>query len=110
MGRRFSLEFGRKGPEGLNEEHDEGLNGAVSSKKEQKEIDIKKILDDLDSVVDDDFEDCKKDFSKELAKLMNDEDEIAEYYEDCGKEQEKLLEEAKKESDRLKSEIDEIFG
>ena len=107
---RFSLEFGRKGPEGLSEEHDEGIIGGAASQDEKEEIDVKKILDDLDSTPDDDFEDCKKekDFLKELAKLMNDDEEIDEYYDDC--EKEKALEEAEKEMDRLKAEIDEIFG
>lgn len=107
---RFSLEFGRKGPEGLSEEHDEGINGGASYQEEKEDIDVKKILDDLDSERDDDFKDCKKDFLDEISKLMNDDEEIDEYYDDCGKEQEKNLEESKKEMDRLKRSIDEIFG
>ena len=108
---RFSLEFGRKGPEGLNVEHDEGIVGGANAEDDvdtKKIEDIKKMLDDLEATQDDDFEDCKKDFSKKLAELMSDDEEIDEYYNDCGKEE--SLEEAQKEIDKLKSEIEDIFG
>ena len=65
-----------------------------------------------------DFSDCEKksevkedlEFSDCLKKSVKSDEEIDEYFEDCGKEQEKLLEEAKKESKRLQASIDEIFG
>lgn len=116
MGRGFSLEFGRKGPEGLKAEYDENL---IDDTIQGDGSEIKKLLDDIDTSMDEeDYSDCEKkvgekeklDFSDCLKQSVKEDEEIDEYYEDCEKEQEKLLEEAEKESDRLKSEIDEIFG
>ena len=105
---RFSLEFGRKGPEGLKEEHDEGLTGSTASEDEREDIDIKKILDDLDATTDDAFEDPKKDFLDEISKLMNDDEEIDEYYSDS--ESQKGLEEEQEEINILNETIKDIFG
>ena len=113
---RFSLEFGRKGPEGLKAEHDEDL---IDDTIQGDGSEIKKLLDEIDTSIDEeDFSDCEKkseekedlDFSDCLKKSVKSDEEIDEYFDDCGKEQEQLLEEAQKESKRLLASIEEIFG
>ena len=74
MGRKFSLEFGRKGAEGLNEEHDEDL---IDDTLAGDGSEIKKILDEIE----DDFEDCKK----ENTEKPEEEKEVT--FEDCLKNQ-----------------------
>ena len=100
---RISLEFGRKGTEGINEEPDENIEDLLEDTgdgpgiTDEEDIDIKRILDEGCNS-DDELVPAKKDFLDELSKLMNDDEEIDEYYDGCIKE--KILEDSQKDIDK----------
>lgn len=116
------LEFGRKGPEGLKGETDEKIIGSSYDEDHLLKGDgseIKKILDGIDTSMDEDYSDCEKQpaeseeekeesFEDCLKKATKKTPETAEEWKEYVEETEKIMENSKKELDDLKKSM-EIF-
>lgn len=79
---KFSLEFGRKGPEGLKAEHDEGIRGAYSKSEEPKTAEYERAIKELTQIADKKVvskkEKKKESLIPELEEAIKTEEEVLE--------------------------------